>query len=139
MYNYHAGVARTGNCPLSSQERLDIFDVATKYDVVIDANLVNASNTILEYYGLFQLPKPEMEVTANVRGTLGLNVSEEVRRMIKSVSCVEDELHRAFHMRMASLYEKITGKKCIRHGDINELGSCMEEHEAEFLKNSWVV
>lgn len=113
--------------------------MATKYDVVIDANLVNASNTILNHYGLFKLPRPEMEVTANVRGTLGLNFSKEVKDMIKSVSCVEDELHRAFHMRMASLYERITGKKCIRHGDINELGSCMQQHEAEFLNKSWVV
>lgn len=138
LYNFHTGEYRKKtSCPLRQSERLDIFNLASQYDLVVDANVPEISNVILRDYGLFQFP--EIADHVNVRGAGEMNLSKETLDLIRNVSCVEDEMHRAFHMRMGSLYEKATGKTCVESGRIDDLKTCLEEQERENLKHTWLI
>lgn len=137
LYNFHTGQYRKGSCPLRRVDTIDIFRLAGQYDLVVDANLPKVSNDILRDHGLFQFPNIADE--KNVRGAAHLSLSDETKQMIRNVSCVEDALHKALHLRMASLYEKATGKPCIEHGRIEELSSCLLEMEQRSLNSSWRV
>lgn len=139
QYNFYTGGHRKKTaCPLRQSERMDIFNVASQYDLVVDANLPEISNVILKDYGLFQFPEHADPV--NVRGAGELKLSEETLDLIRNVSCVEDELHRALHLRMASLYEKATGEACVESGRIDDLKTCLDERERANLKqHTWLV
>lgn len=138
QYNFHTGGYRKKtSCPLRLPERIDIFNVASQYDLVVDANVPEISNIILRDHGLFQFPEDGDPV--NVRGAGDMNLSAETLDLIRNVSCVEEELHRAFHMRMASLYEKATGKTCVESGRVEDLKTCLEEEERKNLKHTWLI
>lgn len=132
LYNYHTGEARTGSCPLSRADSVLIFTKAARYDIVVDANLRQVSNAILRRHGLFTLPAVTGERNKD-RGAYKLNLPSDVKDLLRNVVCVETELHRAFQMRMASLYEDATGKPCKKVPK-----NCIEDLEYEALNQSWV-
>lgn len=109
LYNYHTGEARTGRCPLDEMEKRVLVNMVKHYDIVLDMDLPDESNAILKNYDLFQLSKKRL----NNRGSEKLVLNKEARLAIKKVSCVEEEMHRLFRLRMASLYEKATGEPCL--------------------------
>lgn len=136
LYNYHTGEHRTGCCPLRMEEKTLIVDAVTKYDLVIDANLPHISNAILKHHGLFQLPVQADRV--NNRGASTFTLPTQAVHALQNVSCVEQELHKALQMRMASLYEQATGFSCIQHGRPNDLASCVGTEEKEALRENWL-
>eukprot|EP00177_Eucheuma_denticulatum_P006430 GFKZ01011730.1.p1 GENE.GFKZ01011730.1~~GFKZ01011730.1.p1 ORF type:complete len:331 (-),score=34.68 GFKZ01011730.1:44-964(-) len=109
LYNYHTGLYREGACPLSEEGRHAVAQLAKTFDVVVDVDLVKQSEAILEHWGLCRLGG----IHANTRGAADMRVPDDVERRLKEVSCVEEELHRLLRLRMASLYEKATGKNCL--------------------------
>lgn len=110
LYNYHTGENRIGTCPMTTEEKILLRDVVNRYDVVIDANLTEHSNVILASKNLFTLS----EKVSNVRGAKNLVLTPELNDLLKKKLCVEEELHFLFRMRMASAYQKITGKPCLQ-------------------------
>lgn len=132
FYNYHTGENRMGSCPLNDHERVLISTLAARYDIVVDANLRDISNTILGYFGLFELPIVKGERNKD-RGAYKLTLPDDVKQKLRNLTCVEEELHRAFQLRMASLYELASGKKCITAN-----GNCIEKGEYEALKSNWI-
>lgn len=109
LYNYHSGEARTGSCPMEEVEKRVLVKLVKHYDIVVDMDLREHSNAILKSHDLFQVSKERI----NVRGSRRLVLNDKVKESIKRVSCVEEEMHRLFRLRMASLYEKATGKACL--------------------------
>lgn len=139
MYNYHTGENRFGRCPLTEADKKDIFLMASRYDIVVNANLVNESNEILSHFGLFQFPQPSASKRVQYRGATTFIPSANSTRLINTVSCVEDELHHALLLRMASLHEFITDRECISHGTIHSVSTCFEERERQLLASSWLA
>lgn len=143
LYNYHSGENMKGACPVGNNEMQKIFNVASLYDIVLDVNLVKESNTILRHYGLFQLPEVSEDMERKmVRGTHQFALNDRLKSLLRSKMCVEDQLHRALHFRMAATYERILrdDESCINHGNIHVLNSCMDERERAILGNhSWVI
>lgn len=109
LYNYHTGEARTGTCPMEEVEKRLLVNLVKHVDIVLDIDLLDQSNKILKSHDLFQLSSKR----SNVRGSWKLVLNNSVKEAIKSVSCVEDEMHRLFRLRMASLYGRATGKPCL--------------------------
>lgn len=138
LYNFHTGGARVGKCPLSEPEIRHVFDLAMRFDLVIDANLRNESNVILKAAGLFQLPEVADSKDRNKeRGAWRMPLPDDIKELLHARSCVEVELHKALQLRMASLYERATGVSCIRHGSRTQFSSCIEDREREVLKDHW--
>lgn len=136
LYNFHTGEKRLGSCPIKVLDKTDIYQMVMKYDLVIDANLVEESNIILKHHGLFTFPDKASKV--NFRGASSLQVPEDIKQLLHNVSCVERELHKALQMRMASLLEKITGKNCVKHGRTHTMTSCIADREKEILGDTWM-
>lgn len=136
LFNFHVGTERFGSCPLRLEESSHIWATMTRYDFVVDANIPEASNVILKHNGLFQLPISSHR--ENPRGAWATSLSEETLEALHNVSCVEREMHKALLLRMASLYERATGKRCITHGRRAALTSCLEDMERERLKDNWM-
>lgn len=146
LYNFHAGEKRQGSCPLRLEEINEIFDLASRYDLVVDANLPEQSNIILEHYNLFRFPTETADSDpqnsrkkVNERGTSNLVLSNKTKGLIKKVSCVEDALHKALHLRMASLMETINGQRCIESGRIENLKTCLDHQERKNLQAQWLL
>lgn len=136
LYNYHTGEARVGSCPLRHEEMMKVWNMAARFDIVVDASLIEESNVILARHRLFQVShKGERR---NVRGATKLRFPPDIVEALRKVACVEIELHKALLMRMASLYEEATGKPCIRHAPRARLSSCLEDRERELLNDTWV-
>lgn len=139
LYNYHTAEERSGSCPVSIEEMRLIFNLATSFDIVIDANLREESNAILKHFDLFQLP-PVADADRNKeRGAYRLALPDEMKDLLRNVSCVEIELHKALQVRMASLYQQATGETCVQHLPRHTLSSCIEEKEKEILKNNLIM
>lgn len=137
QYNYLTGEARTGECPLDLYQLRDITSLVSTFDIVIDVNVREESNKILKHYNLFQIPEqPDLADRLKEFGAVRANISSEYLDMLRDKACVEFELHRAMQYRMASLYEKATGEKCIQGDSMN---NCITERESEFLKSSWTL
>lgn len=137
LFNYHTGLRRTGSCPLSLDEKLDIFAVASRFDVVIDANARTASNIILKHHRLFTLPSVPIEDRNKERGAVRVNMSKDLLDALRNVVCVEEELHRAFQFRMARLYEDASGNECIFDQSMPKPDTCIEHEERDSLENYW--
>lgn len=136
LYNFHSGENRVGTCPLKSSDLVAIYNMVMKYDIVIDANLIEESNIILKHNGLFQFPEASSKV--NFRGASGMTLPEDIKLLLRDVSCVELELHKALHMRMASLYEQATGKPCVKHGRPAKMSSCLADRERVILGDNYL-
>lgn len=136
-YNFHSGENLKGTCPLQRSDVVRIFNLASQFDLVVDANIPEESNVILKDHGLFQFPVSITPV--NVRGAGDMKLSEKTLELIQNVSCVEDTLHKALHLRMASLYEKASGKHCIKSARIDDLVTCLDVKERVTLQHSWIV
>lgn len=136
LYNFHTGEDRVGSCPLKMSDRVMIYNMVTKFDFVVDANLVEESNTILRHNGLFTFPEVSNKV--NFRGASGMKLPEDIQQLLRDVACVEFELHKALQMRMASLYEQATGKSCVKHGRPDKMSSCLADKEQIVLKENWL-
>lgn len=137
LYNFHTGEHRKGACPLRHDEKLHIFQLAGRYDLVVDANLPKESNAILRHHKLFTFPDDPFSV--NVRGATRMTISKQTKQLIRDVSCVEDTLHKALHIRMASLYEEATGRSCIQSGRVEDLTSCLDAKERKYLMSDWLI
>lgn len=109
LYNYHTGSNRRGICPLSADEKALLPDLVNQADIVVDADLRNVSNAILESNALFKISAQK----ANVRSSKDVVLDEKTKWLLKNITCVEVEIHRLYRLRMASLYEKATGKECL--------------------------
>lgn len=139
-FNYLTGETRTGECPLTYEDRRDIANVASLYDVVIDVNALEESNAILKHFNMFTLPAvSESSDREKHRGAAKLTVPEAMLQKLRSKVCVEEELHRAFQIRMASLYEKITGVSCFVDGHWKKLDNCIMKKERQTLQGSWTI
>lgn len=137
-YNYHFGTVRSGgSCPLSLDMRNQIYDDMSRYDVVVDVNLPTESNKILDHFGLFSLDVGGGE-RLNERGTEMSAVGQRARELLRNVSCVEIEMHKALQQRMASLYEMVSKKSCIRSGVVDKLSSCLAPLEKAALGSEWL-
>lgn len=137
QYNYLTGEARYGECPLDLYQLRDITSLVSTFDIIVDVNLREESNAILKHFKLFQIPEqPDLADRLKEFGAVRANISVDNLELLKRKTCVEFELHRAMLYRMASLYEKATGKKCIQD---NSMDSCISEKESEFLKSSWTL
>lgn len=136
LFNYYTGASKTGYCPLTREEKNEIVLLASRFDLVIDANIPELSNKILKHHGLFQIPQKVERV--NGRGAWNLTLPDKVKDTLWKVSCVERELHRALQIRMASLYEQATGNACIKHARIDQITSCVQTAERAALKDNWV-
>lgn len=140
LYNYHTGDVRSGSCPLNEGEIQDIYSFSSTVDIVIDVNVREESNVILKHFNLFQIPFVEdVSKRPKERGTARVRMSSRHLELLRNVSCVEMELHRALQIRMASLYEMATRKTCITHGVLKNVDSCIARRERQTLKNSWVI
>lgn len=137
LFNYHTGLSRSGACPLSRDEQLVVYAVATRFDVIIDANARAASNVILKHHGLFTLPSVAVEDRNKERGAVRVNMTDDLLSALRNVACVEDELHRALQFRMARLYEDASGKQCIYDQSMPKPDTCIEHEERDSLKNYW--
>lgn len=120
---------------MTTEEEMRIYDMTSQYFVVIDVNLLEESNAILRANGLFQL---NAAGRSNVRGSHLVEITPEIRSLLYNVSCYERVLHKALQMRMASLYERATGKPCIHRGRLAEFTSCLKAVEKRNLGDSWV-
>lgn len=139
LYNYHTAEERMGSCPVTNEEMRLIFNLATSFDIVIDANLRDESNAILRNFNMFQLP-PVADANRNKeRGAYRLALPNDIKGLLKNISCVEVELHKALQVRMASLYQQATGTSCVQHSPRHTLSSCIEEKEKEVLKDNLIV
>lgn len=124
------------SCPMSSGEKSDIMHQVSKFDVVIDINLMNESNAILKHYSLFTLSNTDAPI--NPRGAHNLSLPIHIKDLLYNVSCYERELHHSLLLRMSSLYEVATGAKCLRHGRIASTTSCLHNIERHRLKDTWI-
>ena len=109
LYNYHTGGARAGACPLDEPGRQAVVNLVKHYDVVLDVDEREVSRAILRDWGLFELSRKRL----NRRGGDELVLSARVKQALRNVTCVEEEMHRLFRLRMASLYGKATNKPCL--------------------------
>lgn len=138
LYNYHTGEFRTGTCPLTEDEKRRVFSAVSVYDIVIDANTPNASNKILNHFNLFKLPVlNDPTDRPKERGTVRVNLTEKVRNALKNKTCVEDALHTALQIKMASLYERATGEPCLFDPRLQTLDTCIQREEQHTLENYW--
>lgn len=127
-----------GECPLSEPEFRRVWSAVSKFDIVIDVNAIRASNAILKYHGLFTLPNvTKLEDRDKERGAARVNLSDDIKTKLKTKNCVEYELHRAFQIKMARLYEEATGETCLFNERPDKLDTCIQREETETLKNSW--
>lgn len=138
LYNYHTGDTRTGSCPLSHEEMSHIFATATRFDIVVDPNLPQHSNAILQHFNLFSIPHDTPRLNVRHSSAAVHSLPPDILKLLRNVSCVEVELHKALLLRMASLYELATGRPCIRHGPRLSLTSCLEDEERQVLNSSWI-
>lgn len=107
---------------------------------MIDANSLKASNAILKHHGLFQLPMiHNVEDRNKERGAVRVNMTEDLLDLVRSRMCVEEQLHRAFQVRMARLYEEATGEECMYEARMPIPDTCIEREERETLKDYWSV
>lgn len=110
LYNYHTGENRKGSCPITEEDKILLRDAVNQYDIVIDADLKEHSNEILKANDLFLLS----DDSSNRRGAKDLVLTSELKELLKEKTCVEDELHLLFRLRMASSYENVTGTPCLQ-------------------------
>lgn len=134
MHGYHFGVLESLRCPLSVVQEARIFNMVAQYDIVIDANLLDVSNTILRHHNLFQL-RPTTRL--NERGSARVPLNAQLKQLLRDVSCYEHTLHAALQLRMASLYEEATGRPCVVRGRLNKFTSCLADMEKEVLADEW--
>lgn len=137
LYNYHTGEFRSGSCPLTENESRMVWAAVMKFDVVIDVNSFRASNAILKHHGLFGLPEVAVEDRRKERGAVRVKITAEIRSLLREKVCVEEELHRAFQIKMSRLYEDATGEECLFNAKISKLDSCIVREEAESLGDFW--
>lgn len=137
LYNYHTGESRTGACPLSEDEKRDVYSVASRFHVVVDANARLASNVILRRFALFNLPLVNVEDRDKERGAVRVNMTDDLLNALRNVACVEEHLHRAFQIRMARLYEEASDRECILDPRMPIPDTCIEREERESLKGYW--
>lgn len=138
LHNFHTGETRSGTCPLTHAEMTHIFSTVTRYDIVIDPNLPDESNAILRHLNLFTIPPRAPRLNVRHSSSAILDLPPDVVSLLRNVSCVEVELHKAMLLRMASLYESATGRPCIRHGPRLLLTSCLEDKERQLLNSTWL-
>lgn len=117
LYNYHTGSSILSPCPLSygDRRRLEIF--VNRYDVVIDVDRKNVSNVVLKSFDLFQLSGR----VENVRGTGSAIFTSLTDQLLANVSCVETEMHRLFSLRLASLYQRASGERCLEFDKVHRI------------------
>lgn len=140
LYNYHTGDTRTGTCPLREDEVRDIYSFSATVDIVVDVSLRQESNVILKHFDLFQIPAvDDLAARPKERGTTQAKLPQQHLDMLRNISCVEMELHRALQVRMASLYELASGQLCLTHGVMKKLDSCIARRERQVLTNSWLI
>lgn len=138
LYNYHTGEFRTGTCPMTEDEKRRVFSAVSVYDIVIDANMPDASNKILNYFNVFKLPViNDPADRPKERGTVRINLTDSVRNALKDKTCVEDALHTALQIKMAWLYEQATGETCLFDPRLPTLDTCIQREEKQTLKNYW--
>lgn len=138
LYNFHTGEYMNGSCPLTDLEVRRVWSAVSKFDVVIDTNAIRASNVILKHHQLFTLPHiTDLQVRLKERGTVHANISAKVRELLRPKLCVEYQLHRAFQIKMARLYEAASGKVCFFNSRLPTLDTCIQREEAETLKDTW--
>lgn len=134
LYNYHTGSLRYKLCPLTNQEKMEIHELASRYDIVVNLNLRQESNVILKHFNLFQIPDVRTDSQINRRGASDFQLAPDTMELVKNMSCMETELHQALMLRMASLYEFITGEDCITHGTMDTVTTCLEQRELDSIK-----
>lgn len=124
------------SCPITNGQHRFIYQMASKFAIVIDANLIEESNVILRHANLFTLPEDGKR--SNFRGSQNVNISNETVSVMKKVLCFELALHEALQFRMASLYEQATGKPCVREGQMGKASNCIKDKEREILNDDWI-
>lgn len=132
----HTGISERRKCPISEEEEIGLYNIVSKYHIVIDANLKNESNVILNRFGLFSLP--DDDPYRNVRDLSEYRPPRDVRLLLRSVSCYERAWHKALQMRMASVYENILRIECVKRGRIGSFTSCLAKKERRALVDSWL-
>lgn len=138
LYNYHTGEYMEGSCPLTEPEFRRVWSAVSMFDIVIDVNAIRASNAILKHHGLFTLPNvTNLKDRQKERGAARVEISETIRQKLLNKTCVEVELHRAFQIKMARLYEEATGEPCLFNSRLDALDTCIQREEAETLKRTW--
>lgn len=138
LYNYHTGEVRTGDCPITNDEKKRIYAAVSRFDVVVDMNAVRASNVILKHHNLFSLPvRTVNKERYKERGAARVNMTDELLSLLDSKLCVEKELHMAFQFRMADLYDQATGEKCMIKAEFPKPDSCITREEQESLADYW--
>lgn len=110
VYNYHTGSTRTGSCPVTGHDEKILLQLVRRYDVIIDLEYLEQSNAILKWKGLFQIPEG---IRKNVRGASKIQLDQEGRRVLKSKTCIEEQLYKLFRMRMGYLYGLATDTDCL--------------------------
>lgn len=153
LYNFHFGHnfpdrlvkknATGTTCPLSKVETRSILEAISRYDIVIDMNLVEATTTILKHFGLFEIF--DSEKRSNNRHSSLTLLDKESLQLLKNVSCVERVIHFGLQMRMASLYSKVSRKSCITAGRLPgfqyskpAVKTCLASAERAALGEEWV-
>lgn len=140
QFNYLTGETRTGECPLTYEDRRDIANVASFFDIVIDVNALEESNAILKHFNIFTLPTVnDSSQKEKHLGAAKLKLSEKHLTKLRSKVCVEEDLHRAFQVRMASLYQKISGVSCHHDAHWQKIENCIMEKERQTLRGSWTL
>lgn len=140
LYNYHTGESRDGSCPLTKDEKKLVYAAVSRFDIVIDLNSVRASNAILKHHNLFTLPeRTELKDRHKERGAVRVNMTDELLQLLGTKVCVENELHLAFQFKMADLYERATGEKCMFDPEFPTPDTCVTREERETLKDYWHV
>lgn len=125
------------DCPMSAGEKYDMMNEVSKFDFVIDINLMEESNAILKHFSLFTLSDTDAPI--NTRGTAHkLSLPIRIKHLLYNVSCYERELHHSLLLRMSSLYEVATGSKCVGHGRMASTTSCLHRIERQRLNDTWI-
>lgn len=122
-------------CPVSNLMKKRIYSSVANYFIVIDVNLVKESNIILNHFGLFQLAVSE-DSKVNRRGAGECVFDDDVKKLLYNVTCFDREVHLALQMRMASLYEMVTGIQCFKRSR-SSLFNCLQSKESQLLKETW--
>lgn len=141
MFNFHFGTHVGGSCPQSRTEGLKILGAVTRYGAVVDIGLPKESSAILEALGLFTLDNIELgdQHRKNVRRETLLLLRDDVAGLLRDKACVEMKLHRALQLRMASVYETLTGTQCFDSGKLEETSSCLRKAEEVVYGRTWDV
>lgn len=133
---WHSGVIEHRLCPISEADRKTMFNLVSKYFIVIDLNLIEESNAILRHHGLFTLPNDTKLV--NLRHSTSFKPPRDIQDLLYNVSCYERAIHDSLQLRMASLYEQVTKTKCIHAGRLANFSSCLAKKEREYLQDTWL-